>query len=233
MAICAGDYLLLRDLHRAGKAPQSGCLLEIGEANWYGDVHPEMLEEDFGVQPAKGDLYALARQLYKAVFNYWAIDAIDLFSDRGTLKWDLNEPHDLQMPARVVINSGTHEHVFNQGQVWASCHEWTEPGGLMIHAAPVSGWWNHGFYNVQPTLIADVQRVNEYTLEGLYMTVDEKPSAVGLDALLEMRRPPQGNVMLHWAWRTPAEHRPFEVPQQGYYAKTLSKEAQRAWRWGR
>jgi hypothetical protein len=69
---------------------------------------------------------------------------------------------DLDRQFHVVINSGTAEHVFNACQFFKTVHERTFPGGLMIHAFPFVGWLDHGFYNFNPTLIADLAAANQY-----------------------------------------------------------------------
>ena len=40
MAVTAIQYLIVRDLYEQGLLPKGGALLEIGEANWYGDANP-------------------------------------------------------------------------------------------------------------------------------------------------------------------------------------------------
>ena len=58
MAVSVPHYLVVRDLYRYGMLPQGGSLLEIGEANWYGDIMPLSMIDDiqrFVTDPVRRD----------------------------------------------------------------------------------------------------------------------------------------------------------------------------------
>jgi hypothetical protein len=230
MAITAGDYLLWKLLKQRGCLPESPRVVEIGEANWYGDVPLESLRDDYGVVPTSQNLFELARKFYAAVLGYRGIVAIDPSGQAGALPYDLNRKVSDALPQfEVLINTGTIEHIFDQRQVWQTCHEITAPGGIMVHIAPMAGWFNHGFYTVQPTLLSDLAAANGYTLEAIVFSQDFQPHETTMEELTRGSDPYAGNAMLHWAWRKGRRNTIFQIPQQGYYAGTLSEEDARNW----
>ena len=221
MAISATHYRLLSSLR--DKLPHGGTLLEIGEANWYGDIQP-----DFPCsQP--DSLFAIAKSCYAAVFAPERNVAIDWNGSPEALRIDLNLPFDLGERFDVVINHGTAEHIFNIGQVFASMHAHCHPGGLMIHESPCQGWLDHGFYCLQPTLFYDLAAANNY--EVVLMAAEDAMSDTiirleGRDHVHRLDLPP--NVMLYVAFRKLFDQ-PFRYPMQGIYAGTLSASGKKAW----
>lgn len=230
MAITAGDYLLWKILKQRERLPANPQVVEIGEANWYCDVPLEDLKRDYGVVPTSADVFELAKKFYRAVLGEHRMIAIDLDGRPAALEYDLNRPVSQRLPQfDLLINTGTIEHIFDQRQVWQTCHEITAPGGLMVHVAPMAGWFNHGFYTIQPTLIADLAAANGYHLEAIVYSENFVPRETTLAELSHGSEPYKGNVMLHWAWRKGPANTIFKVPQQGYYAGTLSEEAMQQW----
>lgn len=229
MAITTGDYLLWKLLGERGRLPDKPSVIEIGEANWYGDVPLADLHRDYCVS-YNCDLFQLAKDYYRAVLDYRLLRSIDLSGTESALRYDLNRPLPEHLPQfDVLINTGTLEHVFDQRQVWQSCHELTAPGGLMVHVAPMAGWFNHGFYTVQPTLLADLAAANSYTLEAIVFSENFRPRETTIKELSHGSEPYGGNCMLHWAWRKQDRNTMFQVPYQGYYTGALSEEAAREW----
>ena len=186
--------------------PTSPSVLEIGEANWFGDIPPPtgMLCSNME------DPFAIAKAYYKQVFDYKRIVSVDLHGTETALKLDLNNP--VMLPAYsfdVVINSGTTEHIFNQAQLFKTIHHYTaSPAGLMIHAAPVRGFHNHGLYTYSPELFQLIAQVNGYRplLQFFYDFTNEE---VGVDR-------EHCDVMLYVAWQKVNEA-PFKMPIQERY----------------
>ena len=100
----------------------------------------------------------------------------------------------------VVTNLGTAEHVFNQYQVFKSAHEKTNPGGIMIHALPNQGCYDHGFYNYHPTFVFDLSQANRYQI----VTLLYSDGTCQPIALTPLARPAPRTC--HWrsseSWRT-------------------------------
>ena len=83
MAVSVPHYLVIRDLYRYGLLPQGGTLLEIGEANWYGDIKPLSMIDDitrFVTDPVRRDaLIARLKEIVKAEPATFRFDVVKVF----------------------------------------------------------------------------------------------------------------------------------------------------------
>lgn len=266
MAISETHYLLLRELRDKGVLPQGGRILEIGMANFYGDM--DILEmygdstspgngfqqgvlwtlrnkQQAGEQLSGEDAFQLARIIYDIAFAPKEIVSIDLDPDAtDSIKADLNafifdqwrdakggRPDTDQF--NVAINHGTAEHIFNIANVFRVMHDATVVGGLMIHESPFTGWVDHGFYCLQPTLFWDVAAANGYEMVMVATEHLASKTAMKIESreqIHEMKRRGQlaDNLMLFVVMRKGADA-PFKIPMQGVYAGTVSEQVNRSW----
>lgn len=241
MAISAVHYQLLKE--HAHLFPRGGSLLEIGEANWYGDMPPQEFCDAMGARyltdigNAKGDLFKLAKIVYQKLFAPAINDAIDYNGTIHAMQLDLNSPIDLPRKYDVVINHGTAEHIFNIAMVFKSMHDWTKTGGHMVHEVPCVGWVDHGFYCLQPGLFYDLSAANEYELISLSIAHIESRQIIRVEsrehchALVESRSIPN-NALLFVVMRK-VKGQIFRVPMQGIYDGKLSAKGQEAWQTAR
>jgi hypothetical protein len=240
MAVSATHYTVVRHLFMHGLLPQNGALLELGEANWYGDVEPQAMVHDinrFVADPARraalverlsdvidreGEYngFAVMKVFYEIFFAPSEFQAIDPEGMATAHRFDLNNPVTLNRQFEVVINHGTAEHIFNVAQVFETMHRFTAPGGLMIHESQFHGWIDHGFYNLQPSLFFDVAEQNGYRLTLMVVADIENrilrrvESREDVQALLRAGQIPQ-NASLFTAMHQSAHERPFEQPRCG------------------
>jgi SAM-dependent methyltransferase len=253
VAIGAVDYLFFRSMRGQNALPDNGDVLEVGEANWYGDVDVQRLRDDINLFVPEQSREATSRQLdeivqakrpsqpFEIAKIFWQVfvqpktmTAIDFKGSEKALKLDLNDPIDLQRQFDIVVNIGTIEHVFNVAQALKTIHDHTRPGGLMLHVAPFTGWMDHGFYNFNPTIFWDLARANDYhILVALYAEL-APVKIVQLhdrEQILAMAQNGQigTNTMIYVTLRKPAKEMPFQVPIQGYYAGAISRDAAKAW----
>src|SRR5687768_9611246 len=84
MAISYTHYKLLLSLKPM--LPRRGTLLEIGEANWYGDFDPR----EVGL-PAS-DPFGVVKAFYQSLFAPSRIVSVDLNGTAAARKYDLNKP---------------------------------------------------------------------------------------------------------------------------------------------
>ena len=80
------------------------------------------------------------------------------------LNYDLSEKYNFNKKFDLVINNGTGEHVFNQFSLFKNIHQITKNNGIMLHILPFIDWINHGFYNFNPILFADLAASNHYEI---------------------------------------------------------------------
>lgn len=255
MAISATNYYITRDLRANNLLPQRGALLEIGEANWYGNANPLDLLEDierFVVDPAhrlalaerlratvgdgvEYDQFNVAKIFYEIFYAPVEMQAVDMHGTEHALRLDLNGPISLSRQFHVVLNNGTAEHIFNIGQLLRTIHEVTLPGGLMIHESPFTGWIDHGFYSLQPTLFYDMAAANGYVILGMLIqdisgyAVTQLPSRESVYHLAQSEKIAANTMLLTVLVKGEVES-PFQIPMQGYYANKLSAEGEEAWR---
>jgi hypothetical protein len=173
MAITRYDYRFWKELRAENELPWFPFVLELGQANWYGDLHPDCLVTDVrelvcgaNVGPLLARLrepgtpeeplaFIQAEVFYRALLRPNAMDAVDLHGTPRATIADLNLPQPL-VGYSVVINTGTGEHVYDQSQFFRTCHTACTVAGLMVHMMPCWGWLDHGFYNYHPTFVADL-----------------------------------------------------------------------------
>lgn len=254
MAITAIEYSLFYQMREQNAIPLGGDILEIGQSNWYGDITVERLGQDIYRFAKEDERTALFRRLDEIVqakrqnilfeiaeifwLTFWqprTMTAIDFHGTEKALKLDLNYSIELPQRYHVVSDLGTAEHVFNIAQVFKTVHDYTLPGGMMIHGLPFTGWFDHGFYNLQPTFFWDLAQSNSYTVMA-HVYAELKPlKLVQLqrrETIIEMVKKQQigQNGLLYCVLRKPAQDQPFRVPIQGYYAGTISGEAARSWK---
>jgi SAM-dependent methyltransferase len=254
MAITSIEVLLMRALRDKGVLPLGGDVLEIGEANWYGDAGLGDLQDDIDRFAAPAERAGLTTRLRELVTDkpatlnfdlaklFWhvflqpaSLTAIDLDGTGHALRHDLNGPVDLGRRFDAVLDFGTLEHVFNLAQALKTIHEHTAPGGLMIHGLPFTGWVDHGFFNFQPTFYWDLAAANGYEVSSLtyaQMTPLKLVRINRREEVAELARAGtfDGNGLIYAVLRQAAEPGPFRIPMQGVYARTVSPEVADAWR---
>lgn len=254
MAITAIEYSVFRSMRQQNLIPLGGDILEIGESNWYGDVPIEQLAQDiylFAREEEKRDLFVkldeivrskrekflfeIAKVFWQVFWHPSSMTAIDFHGTEKALKIDLNYPIELPRRFHSVINLGTLEHIFNVAQLMKTVHDYTLPNGLMIHEVPFTGWYEHGFYNIQPTFFWDVALFNGYGVV-LFLYAELKPlkliQLLKRESIIELvkNKMISENSLLFCILKKPPEERPFRIPIQGYYAGTISPELAEAWR---
>ena len=104
---------------------------------------------------------ASSRHLHEHLgFKY---DCVDIDGNFGSLTLDLNfdsVPPDRRGKYGLTTNHGTSEHILDQRNTFKAIHDFTAPGGLMLHALPFTVHLEHGFFNYQPNLFDALARYN-------------------------------------------------------------------------
>ncbi len=265
MAIVFPDYLMMMRLKGRGHIMTGSTLMEIGKQNWCDDVPLDKLIADTADQTTTKKLRAIHKKdpnSFKIVDHYYRnvlgvsdYKSIDPGVADSDYKYDLNYAlpwgcgDDVGVATGqfdIVTNSGTGEHIFNQAQLFQSVHELTKPGGIMTHALPWTGWYNHGFYNFQPTVLYDLAAANGYTVLDMVLggagvaAVFDMNGKERWDYLItELATSPDGTFMfdgmkvrLHHtviaaALRKGTKETSFKIPNQGAYAKDIKKPAKK------
>jgi SAM-dependent methyltransferase len=250
MAITALEYLVVTSLRDHRQWPAAPSILEMGESNWYGDVPLDEVAADLARMDAEpkhvaalaeirtanrpSQLYELARLFFNGIAGASAYASIDPGTPGSKYRFDLNRPVPIDQTFDVVCNFGTAEHIFNIAQLYETVHDRTRPGGLMVHSGPFTGWPDHGFFSLHPTLYFDLARENDYTIESMvcaqmnpfkFLQVASHEEMFGL--IKAGKIPAHSHLNVVFRKTTDA---PFRIPTQAYYAGALSPAAARGWR---
>ena len=250
MAITQVYYHLLREACRKKTISKGSSVLELGEANWYGDFSPEVLrseirkyvddqvlqaelERRLDDQKSPTYIFDVAKIIYDLLFCPSKVVSIDFHGTPAALKLDLNMKVDLGEHFDLVINNGTAEHIFNIGQVFKTIHDHTKVEGVMIHEAPFTGWFDHGLFNIQPTLFFDLATANQYNVLGYFCCQHKPPFILQIESPREMleavktNKVPENAVLIVFLKKTTDQD--FKYPIQGYYAGTIDEERRESW----
>lgn len=254
MAISALEYLVVSTLRDNGALPPKPRVLEFGESNWYGDVSLDYfkqgidkyvqdpaeraavrleLDQSLAAQRPNMD-YEVARIWFRALFDHSSYASIDPGTPSSTHRFNLTQPVPLQERFDITINFGTAEHIFNIHQFFKTVHDLTVEGGLMIHTAPCTGWVDHGFFTLQPTLFYDLAQANGYDVICVVcaqlhpFAYVQIPSRNDLPQLLKEGKIPQNSVV-NVVFRKAASTAEFKTPIQAIYSGQLSPQAIKAW----
>lgn len=237
MALTAPLVRILRELQPL--LPRGGSLLEIGEANWYGDIDPAEAGDISRLDREAGSYwFDVCKVFYRGLFDPERMAAIDFNGTLAALRVDLNDGAAAAEAVRdgdydVVLNNGTAEHIFNIGQVFRTMHDHCATGGLMIHDAPFTGWIDHGFYTLQPGLFYDLAAANGYEVVRVFVTELRTNTVIPVEGrdhiamLADAGKIPM-NAGLVVVLRKLGE-RAFKLPWQGYYSGQLSEAGRKAW----
>lgn len=154
------------------------------------------------------------------------LDIFDIFPERGCeIACDLNSRQEMFSPRYdMVLDVGTAEHCFNIGQALINMACLVKKGGHIIHENPHSGWGNHGFYSLHPTLFHDFYIQNGFELVKCQLTTRDGRVA-DVNATQRYDNSNESNV---FAMARRVEIRPFGFPVQSKYAKLIADAAPRA-----
>ena len=114
-----------------------------------------------------------ARELYEGLgFDYTCVDTDGKY---GALVLDINlagVPAEHKGRYDFTTNHGTTEHLINQLNAFRMIHDFTRPGGLILHALPFIGTFDHGFFSYHPNFFDALARYNSYETLGMWLGVD-------------------------------------------------------------
>jgi len=135
---------------------------------------------------------------------------------------DLNQPlpSDLARRFDLVVDTGTCEHCFNVAQAFVNACEALAPGGMLVHAAPMTRI-NHGFWSFNPTIYPDFFEDNGFELQmltGVTGNIKEGFRPFNVDAFRRFDPPPESALYVIAQRR---EARPVKWPVQRKYRHML------------
>ena len=250
MAITQIHYHIYKAAVEQGTIKTNGSILDLGEANFYGDFSIETVKNDvetlvddpvlkkklLDILEYSNDpnySFHVAKVIYLILFKYERLVSIDMDGTGEAKRLDLNYPIDLGETFDIII-CATLEHVFNIAQVCKTMHDHTSLNGVMFHDVPFTGWIDHGFYNIQPTFFYDIADANGYSLLGMFccdFVTGEILQVIDRNVLLEKAEKEElGKNTTLIVILKKVNNNPFVFPTQGIYADTLDAKQKEAWK---
>jgi SAM-dependent methyltransferase len=99
------------------------------------------------------------------------LDVFDVVQERGCeVLVDLNKPIPENACGQFdwVLDVGTMEHCFNAPQALVNIAALAKVGGCVLHENPFN-WGNHGFWNINPTLMYDFYEDNGFEVVACFL----------------------------------------------------------------
>lgn len=237
---------MLPILREGARKPFGGKALLLGQGDMYFahyqleqmaqvagfSLKPDVLLYDADKPHLRAKGYVRCREVFLKL-GFAEVDVLDYSDFEGA-----NVIHDLNSPGLdskwagaydVVIDHGTLEHVFHLPNALHTLFRLLRVGGRLITSTPTSGFLEHGFYMIQPTLFADYYRANEWEINSIQLAwlgedqennppffADYVPGA--FDSLGNGKLRPEMHSTITVATKT-TRTTGDRVPMQGYYAR--------------
>ncbi len=228
-------------LYKQGVFDRINSVIEIGsqELHIFAKKDVEVFLKSIGAKNIKDKIkkaYSFKRSLrHRILFTYrfpakifygWLgakeYESIDANGDFGAHVFDLN--NDLSKVYRyrkkfdLVTNLGTTEHVFDQHMCFRNIHQLAKKGGFILHAAPLIylSNINHAFYYASPGFYKDLSAANNYTIEGIWVVINESTIKPYSDNLFKEHKGLDFVNVFYLLRKN--DDKPFRIPYQGSYA---------------
>ena len=228
---------LLRQLKITGGLAGISDVMELGSQDYHcpHDNLIRALFNAFGTGEPPSNVFGAtlerqkpARFLYEGIG--WRYHCVDVDGREGTIIMDLNldsVPPDHRARYGFVTNHGTTEHLVNQSNAFQVMHDFTRPGGLMLHMVPFMGFVDHGFFSYHPNLFQALARYNSYETIGLWIGLNAYvPQFVPWDiSILETLALTPRSTLYFVAALRKMQDAPFCIPFQGVYETMIPDHA--------
>lgn len=168
-------YLMIKEGKRK---PFSGNILQLGKQSLYLTYRQlkglaDELEFSLSpVIPSNIDLKLDDKGFYHAL-GFFEVQSLEFSTMEGAdYTWDLNTPipEELHSKFDMVYDGGTLEHVFNLPVALTNICHMLKIGGRVVHDSPTSGYLDHGFTSLQPTLFYDFYRAQNFEINNLQVS---------------------------------------------------------------
>ena len=169
----------------------------------------------------KSDTNLIVESIHFFSLLGFELDVIDITKARGfEIIIDLNEPilEEMKQSYALVIDAGTCEHCFNIGQAIKNVASMVSLNGYVYQNNPLN-MYNHGFYNINPTLYHDFYLSNGFTINlcKFLATVDAKQVIMDVPANERFKDVPDNCCSIFIAKRNVIQ--PLTDPIQTKYKK--------------
>lgn len=223
----------------------SGSVLQLGRQDVYFDFDVLQSQADrFKVELKRAPIHRVENPWTKrmviddqtlfSALGFETVESLDFVANENpSIVHDLNEdvPEDFHGRWDVVFDGGTLEHVFDVATAFRNIHLMVKPGGLAIHENPTNHYVDHGFWQINPTVLFDFYSANGYEILGAWVCLFRSADAIHSESPrrfiyepaafepLSIGGFPKGLASVFFAARKPREEKPFVKPTQGFYRR--------------
>lgn len=168
-------------------------------------------------------------ELFYKGMGFKQYKCIDMDGRHDAFKFNLNRDiaveYGFKQKFNLVTNHGTSEHCFDQARVFQNIHNLCSAGGIMLHALPFQGYVSHGFINYQPCFFRYLAEANNYSLIGLYLTLNSESGDVSTysDELLKHITVMPNSTIALFAILQKTGDDDFRMPLDGKYFDNVNK----------
>jgi hypothetical protein len=130
---------------------------------------------DFSLSPAVPsniDLKLDDKSFFHAL-GFAEVQSLEFSTTEGAdYTWDLNIPISQELDSKfdMVYDGGTLEHVFNLPVALSNICKMLKIEGRIIHDSPTSGYLDHGFTSLQPTLFYDFYSAQNFEVNNIQIS---------------------------------------------------------------
>jgi hypothetical protein len=211
MGINLESVLLLHELAKKGLLAK-GRVLELG------------LQDMFIPSEKLSKLLNTERSITSSseLFSFFGFEnhlSIDGHKTANCYPLDLNYEIDSEiltkLKSELVTNFGTSEHIFNQMNVFRNIHNFCTKEGVMIHAVPILGNAQHGYFNYQPRMFFEMAAANNYGILAMYLAPNYWPTLIPYSRQ-NLYKNRFKDVMLLVAFKKTNDE-PFAIPFDGLF----------------
>ncbi|WP_420263652.1 hypothetical protein [Candidatus Magnetominusculus dajiuhuensis] len=222
----------MKDRHLSGMCVTYGVQ---GVEGQYSDVRKILSMEGYKYRDIDKDSIIMdnithfGKTIHQSVlFNMLGFDVVDSIDvsarENPTHVLNLNKPIEQTLHCRydMVYDGGTAEHCFNITEVLSNTVRLLKAGGIVIHHLPISGYLEHGYYQISPSLLFDFYNANDFTdIEAKIHISHSKTKSCYFDFTSPAKLPQHfGNpTMIFFTARKNAAHNDVVFPVQNVNPK--------------
>lgn len=157
------------------------------------------------------------------------LEVVDIEAARGNeIILNLNDPCSDQYHERydLILDAGTLEHCFNIAQAMKNIAQMVSVGGYIMQGNPLN-WYNHGFYNLNPTFYHDFYGQNGFRIIWYEAVINatSEPQTYTLPPYDRFQGPPPNATNLVISQREKAEDIIWPIQTKYRNNPTLKKQS--------
>jgi hypothetical protein len=175
MGLSLSDLLILSEFTKGVPGPRVSFLgvpdISCSQAALRAALMSSEPDGDWQAFHRRSDAEPLSLIELTAWLGFPTIETLDVSDYEGaTHRFDLNADHfslDQLETSSLIVDAGTLEHVFNIPNALDQLRHKLIEGGVIIHLNPGNGFFEHGFWQISPTLYRNYYSSAGFSIEAM------------------------------------------------------------------